>query len=52
MSRTEGKALVPTTVDHVAFSPTGDWMATVSLYLRDVKNNKHLPGCVKYQAAV
>ena len=30
VSRTFGKALVLTTVDHVSFSPDGSWMATVS----------------------
>ena len=29
VSRTFGKALVLTTVDHVSFSPDGSWMATV-----------------------
>ena len=33
VSRTFGKALVLTTVDHVSFSPDGSWMATVRIYL-------------------
>ncbi len=33
VSRTDNKPLVHTTVDHVAFSPSGDWMATVSTIL-------------------